>query len=478
LLFASATSWESTSEETYDWPSSEYYEGIEESELPASQESVSMDDQQDEDIAACIESCSIPCDVQQHYLKKFVNDQGEPLTTEDLKKMCNDIEIVEGEERKIYEELEKLLPEFDTEVDEVEAFGLNVLEGNIQLAEDALEFAVIGEEMWEAEEEEMKADEEEMIEEAAEELVSASTSAPTDTNELELSLLKDAVKDAVNEDPVTVASLYEAAKKLLPASTSAPIDTNELELSLPKDAVKDAVNEDPVTWATLYESAKPILPAFTSAITKTYEHELPLTTTAPKKEITTVASNAESVKPILPAFTSAITKTYEAELPLTTTAPKKEITKVASNAGESVSAEKKLYAPIPYRYEALNKPVKAQITNQLPVATIEAPIIPAYTAYKNYGLPLTEKAAPTTPYTAYVSQYTPGTYAPRGQDTRAYPSTKTVTEDAHTMAPTETKPPTQVVSNSEAMREEPASHHSKHFNYFYHPKHHHHNGGH
>jgi len=411
LLFASATSWESTSEETYDYPSSDYYVETEESELPASQEFVSIEDQHDEDIVKCIEICSIPCDVQQHYLKKIVNDEGKPLTTDDLKKMCNDIDIVEGmegEERKIYEELEKLLPEFETEVDEVEAFGLNVLEGNMQLAEDALEFAVIGEEMWEAEEEEMKAEEEEMIEEAAEELVSASTSAPT--------------------------------------------DTNELELSLPKDAVKDAVNEVPVTEASLYESAKPILPAFTSAITKTYAPELPLMMNAPKEEITTAASNA----------------------------------------GASVSAEKKLYAPIPYRYEALNKPVKAQITNQLPVATIKAPIIPAYTAYKNYGLPLTEKAAPSTPYTAYVPQYTPGTYAPRGQHPRTYPSTKTgattsfnypsvpVTDEVvYTMAPTETKPPTQVVSNSdEDMREEPASHHSKYFNYFYHPKHHHHNGGH
>jgi len=419
LLFASATSNEadkdyaypavekysgySASQETNDYPaskennwypdaSSQDYEETEESELP-SQEYESVEDEHDEDIKKqetifpCIEFCPIPCTVQEIYRAKYIDDEGKPLTTEDLEQMC--YKIVEGMEddgRMIYEELKKLVPEFE---DEALAFGLNVLEGDkdkLELAKEALMFAVMGEEMWEAGAE---------IEVPAEDLVSASTSAPS--------------------------------------------DTNELELSIPNDAVADAVNAEPVTVATHYEPAQPNLPTFTSPVAKTYETELPLTMSAPRKEITTKAANA----------------------------------------GAPVLAEAKSYAPISNRFRAPKKhSIQAQIPEQLPVATTEAPVVPAYSTYVNHGLPLTEKATPATPYTAYMPHYTRGNHATRGQRATTsfnYPSVSTTDVDASAMPPTETKPLKSVESTfDEHKRYVPASHHSK---YYHHAKSHY-NGDH
>jgi len=267
LLFASATSYgagnrfaypaiaqnsESESQESNVYPTKEYnrwdsktssqdYEETEESEHFPLEEDEFIEDEHDEEehetTLPCIESCPIPCAVQKIYREQFINDDGEPLNEEYLGKMCDIVKGMEDKGKTIYEELEKLLPE---SVDEALAFGLKLLEGDkgtLELAKEALMYAVIGKDMWET-----KAP----IEVPAEE------SLPAPTSE------------------------YGSA------STSDSSDTNQLELSLPKDAVQDAAHEGTQTEATHSGNTNP----------ETYEPELRFTRNAPKEEKTTAAYNA------------------------------------------------------------------------------------------------------------------------------------------------------------------------------------------
>jgi len=266
----------------------------------------------------------------------------------------------------------------------------------------------------------------------------------------------------------------------LATSTSAPSNTYELELPLSKEEVKDAVNEGIPTEATPYEPVKAMLPTSTSTVANAYLPELPLTMNTPfNKEITTKAANAEPVKAILPTFTSTVANAYEPELPLTMNAAKKEITTKAANAGVPVQAEKKSSSYLPTsgnQYQASDKHFnKAQLPKQLPVATAEAPIVPAYSTYQNHGVPVAEKATQyndyvtpyntqgtfaqvgqrvpvaekATQYNDYVTPYTTqGTSAQVGQRATTsihYPSVATGNVDAYTMPQTETK--TSVESN-------------------------------
>lgn len=368
LLFASATSYEAeqaveeysgypksqddygytASQENYENPETSYpdYQETEESELPASQEYGSIEDDQDEDIkeeeflAPCIEYCLIPCDVQKIYREKYVKEAGEQLTTEDLEKMCYDIVAkFEDEGKMIEEELEALLPESEAET---LAFGLNVLEDKLEFGYDALTFAVKGEEMWEHEQE---------IEETAEPSFSTTTSTPSQTYEFELPLTKDTTKKIIE------------------------------------------------TKAAQYGLAKPILPTFTSTPSETYKPELPAKKDTLMEEITTKAANAETAEPFVSTTSTSTTpETYKSEIPFAKQALTKEITEKANLAGaplkpvELETPYSSYPVPIPSAYQASYKAFsQTLIPKQVPMATKKEQFVPRY---ENQGVPLTARVSP------------------------------------------------------------------------------------
>jgi hypothetical protein len=489
-------------QDSYEYPekSSLEYEETEESELPNSQEYESTDDEQYEDIedqettAPCIESCPIPCDVQQMYLVKFVHGEEVPLSTEDLEDMCRTVVEMEEDEELIYEELEALLPELE---EEALAFGLNVLDGDkekLELANEALKFAVIGEKMWEAEEE---------IEETADPLFTF-TPAPCDTNEVELSLPE--FKDAVNEK-YEAATNYEPADSLLPTLTSTITNAYKPELPLTMNVAKQeittaAANAGESAWAkkksqtpisNRYEAPKHFIEAqrpkhFRVAVTKA-----PIVPTYPAYETHGVPPAEKATQYNEPAYSTRGANGAVGQRTRTYPSTKTGVpTAEEATHNEPASYTRGTDAAVGQRTRAY--PSTGQRTRAYPSTKTDVPTADKATHYEPAHYTRGTNAAVGQRTRAYSSTqtdvptadkatnyepayYTRGTNAPVGQRTRAYPSTKTGAAanypsipkrnvGAYTMPRTETNPLTSVAPNSvEDKRVAPAHHHSKYTHY-------------
>jgi len=160
LLIATATCYEATNE--YQHPASERYsEPIADYQTLPSKETVPYYTEEADKVHAssgrigrlpqCVHALVFPCEVQKIYLEKFLDENNIQLTVEDLEHMNNDIVEIfpdETEQNEIYNDLDLLLEE---SLDEVLAFGLNVLEGNVELAFETLQYAMKGEAIWEVE---------------------------------------------------------------------------------------------------------------------------------------------------------------------------------------------------------------------------------------------------------------------------------------------------------------------------------------
>lgn len=105
----------------------------------------------------CVHELVFPCEVQKIYLDQFLDANNEQLTIEDLEQMNKDIleKADEHDQTEIYNNLDLLVEQY---TDEVIAFGLNVLQGNVELAVETLRYAMQGESIWDVEAE-VEADE-------------------------------------------------------------------------------------------------------------------------------------------------------------------------------------------------------------------------------------------------------------------------------------------------------------------------------
>jgi len=215
----------------------------------------------------CIKSCPIPCKVQRIFRQEIVNDEDEPLTTEDLNKACAEIVKEAGDDaRKIKKELKTLLPEAK---DEILAYGLNVLKHDLAKAREVLDYAVNGESIWDTE--------------TAEPSLLTSTSAPREASELEIPSKK----------------FTETTEPSLLTSTSAPRKAYEPEV--PSKEFTDT--------AESYPSAP------TAAISETYEPKLP---NDKPERVTKKAADVGygAVHPYVPTYTSVPRIPYESEIPV------------------------------------------------------------------------------------------------------------------------------------------------------------------
>jgi len=372
LLFASATSYEAETEPVVEkyggYVANEQYYGnadnqkdygfpdlkTEESDFPNSKEYERFEDEQNEDmkeeknLAACIEWCPIPCEVQEIFRAKYVDDVGKPLTTEDLEKMCNDIEeAIPGEAKEIYEELKTLFPELEAEI---LAFGLNVLEGKVDLAKEVLKYAVMGEKIWE----QVK----ENITETAEPLVSTSTSSPTEADKLELSLPKVAI-------------------------------------TLPRVAVEDTTKEEFATKATQYDAAEPVVPTFTTTTTESYKpihtfekHALPKKATFAGVPAQAKGTAYSYSAPIGHRYHAPAKNVIQAQIPkylpvVTTKAPIVPSYSTYENNGERLTEPKPFkeysyttrgrYAPLGHRAAASTNQYWAPYTADVDANTVSRP---------------------------------------------------------------------------------------------------------
>jgi len=100
--------------------------------------------------------------------------------------------------------------------------------------------------------------------------LAASTSAPSDTNELELAFRDNTVPDTLNAETLAEPTHYGPSEDLMAASTSAPSDIN-FEHGFHSNAVQGT---ETATEATHYEPAEDLLAASTSAPSDTNELEL------------------------------------------------------------------------------------------------------------------------------------------------------------------------------------------------------------
>jgi len=121
-------------------------------EPTASEESTLTHSERVGRLPACETKLVFPCDVQKIYLEKFVDDSEGQLTLEDLEQMNKAIEEIytdPKEQDEIFNALDLLV---DQKPDEILAFGLNVLNGDVELADESLMYAVNGDAIWEIEE--------------------------------------------------------------------------------------------------------------------------------------------------------------------------------------------------------------------------------------------------------------------------------------------------------------------------------------
>jgi len=210
----------------------------------------------------CIHSCPIPCKVQRIFRNEIVNDEEEPLTTEDLNKACAEIVKEAGDDaQKIYNELKTLLP---VAKDEILAYGLNVLQHDLAKAREVLDYAVNGDSIWDTVVEN---------EQTAEPSLPTSTLAPREAYELEVPSKK--FTGTVEEEKKTKAAngIYNTAESNPSAPTAALSETDEPKLQ----------NEKPerVTKKSAYVgygAVHPYVPTYTSAPSIPYESEIPVNT--------------------------------------------------------------------------------------------------------------------------------------------------------------------------------------------------------
>jgi len=141
----------STPTEEYEIPAGKTIKTVSTYEPTASEESTPTHSERVGRLPACETELVFPCDVQKIYLEKFVDDSEEQLTLEDLEQMNKAIEEIYAdpkEQDEIFNALDLLV---DQKSDEVLAFGLNVLNGDVELADESLMYAVNGDAIWDKE---------------------------------------------------------------------------------------------------------------------------------------------------------------------------------------------------------------------------------------------------------------------------------------------------------------------------------------
>jgi len=138
--------------EEYEIPAGKTIKEVSTYEPTASEESIPTHSERVGRLPACETELVFPCDVQKIYLEKFVDDSEGQLTLEDLEQMNKAIKEIYAdpkEQDEIFNALDLLV---DQKPEEILAFGLNVLNGDVELADESLMYAVNGDAIWEIEE--------------------------------------------------------------------------------------------------------------------------------------------------------------------------------------------------------------------------------------------------------------------------------------------------------------------------------------
>jgi len=134
--------------EEYEIPAGKTIETVSTYEPTTSEESTPTHSERVGRLPACETELVFPCEVQKIFLEKFVDDSEGQLTLEDLEQMSKAIEEIyadQKEQDEIFNALDLLV---DEKRDEIIAFGLNVLNGDVELADESLMYAVNGEAIW------------------------------------------------------------------------------------------------------------------------------------------------------------------------------------------------------------------------------------------------------------------------------------------------------------------------------------------
>jgi len=189
---------------------------------------------------SCIEDCHLPCNVQELLCEKIVDEDEKPLTINNIEQMCEAINEAEGDAEEIFQYLLTLYPHAE---DEILAYGLNVLQGKLADAKEALGYAVNGESIWDVAEVE--------IEGEAEIYHPASNTTTIETVEIDLPVENfdlDTLKDTVNDEMTGKPTHddYRKADSNRAASTSPALPVEAYELELPAKNFNKNINKDTV----------------------------------------------------------------------------------------------------------------------------------------------------------------------------------------------------------------------------------------
>jgi len=242
--------------EEYEIPAGKTIETVSTYEPTTSEESTPTHSERVGRLPACETELVFPCEVQKIFLEKFVDDSEGQLTLEDLEQMSKAIEEIyadQKEQDEIFNALDLLV---DEKRDEIIAFGLNVLNGDVELADESLMYAVNGEAIWdevehEETEEPVVTEEIIIVTEDAEGL--EMTGAPVEHEEKESYLApkpQAKVSKATEVIPsITMHPTYVERSYTQPIYTRGPI---------PARTYKPRVSNTPAYYATLAATYAPI----------------------------------------------------------------------------------------------------------------------------------------------------------------------------------------------------------------------------
>jgi len=368
-------------------------------------------------LPACETELVFPCDVQKIYLEKFVDDSEGQLTLEDLEQMSKAIQEIyadQKEQDEIFNALDLLV---DQKSDEVLAFGLNVLNGDVELADESLMYAVNGEAIWDKEvmpedatEEPVVTEEIIIVTEDAEGL--EMTDAPVEHEQKQSYLAPKAETQAPKGTKVTPSftmhpTYTQRSYTTYPVYTQGSYTTHPTyaQEPIPTRSYKPYVSEVAATYAPRRATYAPRHATYplhaTYAPHATYTAMPPMYTQTPEKTFGASRKVAQTMtaKPAKPS-------TYT----LPSAASKKQH-KGSKKARQSTNIGARAYrqtnyatgAPLRYTHKT-RSPVAA-----IPVATPKTAALPAYPRYHPTApLPDTTVYAPR--YTVAPIEYTHQTY--------------------------------------------------------------------
>jgi len=369
-------------------------------------------------LPACETELVFPCDVQKIYLEKFVDDSEGQLTLEDLEQMSKAIVEIYAdpkEQDEIFNALDLLV---DQKSDEVLAFGLNVLNGDVELADESLMYAVNGDAIWDKEvmpedatEEPVVTEEIIIVTEDAEGL--EMTDAPVEHEQKQSYLAPKAETQAPKATKVTPSftmhpTYTQGSYTTYPVYTQGSYTTHPtyVQEPIPTRSYKPYVYEAPATYAPrrpTYAPRHTTYPLHATYAHPTYTPIPPMYTQRPKK--TFGASSKGHVAPTMtakPARPSTNTLAHAASKKQHTVSSK---ARKSTNFGARASRQTNYAtgAPMTYTHKT-HSPVAT-----IPVATPQTAALPAYPGYHPTA-PLLDTTAYAPRYTVAPIKYTHQTY--------------------------------------------------------------------